>query len=218
MSALPRHRCLIYQGSPSEQLPALARTLRSKLRSNHRCLYLNSPAMVAGLRSYLAAAGVDVIEEIQRGSLLLSSSQDHLADGRFDPDSMLAVLSNSVDEALRDGYDGLWATGDMAWEFGGEKNFPKLLDYECGLERLFRATPPLCGVCQYHADTLPHHALHTAIRSHAGVFVNETLSRMNPYYLAPETLEFFAPSLAPDQVEAMLRRLRGDLLNAGAAS
>ncbi len=40
------------------------------------------------------------------------------ADGSFDVPMMLANLEEALDQALRDGYKGLWATGDMTWEFG----------------------------------------------------------------------------------------------------
>jgi len=61
MNPLPRHQCLIYKGSPSLQLSAIAALVRQKVNENYRCLYLNSPVMVAGMRCYLAAAGIDVV-------------------------------------------------------------------------------------------------------------------------------------------------------------
>jgi hypothetical protein len=69
MEAFPRHQCLIYDGSPARYLSRLAGLVRKKLEMNVRCLYLNSPPMVAGMRSYLAAAGVDAEREIGLGSL-----------------------------------------------------------------------------------------------------------------------------------------------------
>ena len=118
-----RHQCLIYEGSPTAHLPVLVSLIRHKLNENHRCLYLNSPPMVAGLRSFLLAAGVDVPHEIMKGSLVLSSATGHLLNGRFDVDHMLSMLNQAVDQALDAGYKGLWATGDMSWEFGPEKTF-----------------------------------------------------------------------------------------------
>src|SRR5581483_7714705 len=118
MQQLSRHQCLIYRGSPAQHLPALAALMRRKLAERHRCLYLDSPPMVAGLRSYLAAAGVDVAHEVEKRSLILSSDQGHLVNGQFDPDLMLRSLEEAVQQALSDGYEGLWATGDMTWEFG----------------------------------------------------------------------------------------------------
>ena len=76
----------------------------------------------------------------------------------------------------------------MTWEFGNERNFVKLLDYERGLEELFERQPSLDGVCQYHTDTLPIGIVEQGLHIHKGIFVNETLSRINPYFLSHETL------------------------------
>src|SRR5579872_1815958 len=156
-----RHQCLIYKGSPSRHLPALAALMRQKLDERHRCLYLDSPPMVAGMRSYLAAAGMNVAGEVKKGSLVLSSDQGHLANGHFDADRMLLSLEGAVRDALGAGYQGLWATGDMTWEFGSKREFGKLLDYEWKLEDLFRREPCISGICQYHIDTLPQEAVRT---------------------------------------------------------
>ena len=99
MGHISRHQCLIYEGSPSRQLPALVSVIQEKLRQNNRCLYLNSPPMVAGLRSYLFAAGVDVPKEVMKGRLVLSSENTHLENGTFDVDRMLKMLSAAVIEA-----------------------------------------------------------------------------------------------------------------------
>jgi hypothetical protein len=186
VSDLPRHQCLIYSGAPSTQLHALAATIRQKLKANWRCLYLNSPPMVAGIGLALTAAGVDVEYERQKGSLLLVSDQSHLKDGRFDPDIMLARLRGEITGAQEDGYVGLWASGDMTWEFGPERDFSKLIEYERGLEALFRSHPTLSGVCQYHMDMMPDEAVRHGLSLHPAVYVNETLSHLNAQYMAAE--------------------------------
>jgi hypothetical protein len=90
MEPTPRHQCLIYEGPPSRHLSALAEVVRQKLSENKRCLYLNSEPMVAGMRSYLAATGVDVAHEISNARLVLSSERHHLADGKqFDVEQMI---------------------------------------------------------------------------------------------------------------------------------
>lgn len=156
-----------------------------RLATHHRCLYLNSPAMVAGMRSQLAAAGLDLREQIARGALILSSDQEHLIDGKFDVERMLRLLEESVRRALADGYAGLWAAGDMTWEFGSEDNPAKLLHYERRLEAFMQRTPELSGVCLYHRDTLPAHALETAEITHPAFYLSATLSQMNPCYCPP---------------------------------
>ena len=187
MNTTPRHQCLIYEGSPSRQLRSVAALVQQKLTQNYRCLYLNSPVMVAGIRCYLAAAGIDIAHEVEKSSLVLSSDQQHLIEGRFDGDQMMRTLEEALNRALEDGYDGLWATGDMTWEVGPQQDFSKLLEYEWRLEEFFQTHPALGGICQYHADTLPREALRHGLLAHPLIFVNETLSRLNPHYLRPDS-------------------------------
>ena len=176
-----RHQCLIYEGPPSQKLPILTALIRQRLDAGFRCLYLNSPPMVAGLRSYLAASGLDVADEITKARLVLSS-EPVSPGGGFNIDKMLFKLEDALDQALNDGYDGLWATGDITWEFGPEKDFSKLLEYEWGLEELFRKRPELSGICQYHRDSLPHEVMRHGLLAHRTIAINETLSRINPHY------------------------------------
>ena len=205
MEPMARHQCMIYEGSPAHYLPALAASIRQKLIENYRCLYLNSPPMVAGLRSYLFAKGVDVPREVLKGSLVLSSGDGHLLNGAFDIDRMLGSLNHAVGQALLDGYQGLWATGDMSWEFGPNKDFSKLLEYEWGLEELFEKHQCLSGVCQYHMDTLPREIVRQGLLTHQEIFVNETLSRLNSHYVRRES--FATPFQLPTDLDNTIDRL-----------
>lgn len=139
--------------------------------------------MVAGMRSYLAAAGVDVAEESLKGRLVLSSDRDHLINGcQFDLERMMQSLQDALKQALDDGLQGLWATGDMTWEFGPDKDFSKLLEYEWRLEEFFREHPQMGGLCQYHIETMPRKFLRHGVVSHPSIFINQTLSMINPIY------------------------------------
>lgn len=182
MESNPRHQCLVYEGSPSNKLTMLAVIIKRKLDEGYRCLYLNSPPMVTGMRSTLAARDIDVISETAKGRLVMSSEPVSAGKG-FDVGSMLDKLEDSLNEALHDGYKGLWASGDMTWEFGPEKDFSKLMEYELKLEELFSRRKELYGICQYHKDTLPHEAMRQSLLLHPGIVISETLTRINPYYL-----------------------------------
>jgi hypothetical protein len=202
---LPRHHCHIYRGAPSKILPAMAEIIKQQLKQNTRCLYLNSPPMVIGLKYYLTTAGVDVKHQIAKGALILSSDQDHLVRGYFDADLMLNMLEDAVHQALNDGYKGLWATGDMSWELGTQRDAVDLLEYEWQLEQIFRRQPALSGICQYHADTLPRNILRQGLVTHPSIFVNETLSRINPHYL-PQS--FDGRDISHPELDNIIDRLR----------
>lgn len=205
MASLRRHQCLIYAGSPIQYLPAVTAAICRKLKENQRCLYLNSIPMVAGLRSYLAATGLDVAQHEQKGSLILSSDQDHLVNGHFAIEHMMQTLQNALEEARGDGYAGMWATGDMSWEFGPDRDFSKLVEYEWQLEEFFRSNPDFGGVCQYHADTLPWQCLHHGVATHPAIFVNDTLSRINPDYVP--RIKFQPDRLQSHRLELALANL-----------
>ena len=182
MAPIPRHQCLIYTGSPAAHLSGLSAVIRQKLTEHYRCLYLNTSSMVTAIQPYLLAGGIDITQEVVKGSLVLSSNSAHLADGHFDIDRMVGMLEDALNQALHDGYRGLWCTGDMSLEFGPERDFSKLLHYEWRLEEFLHAHPELSGICQYHADTLPHEVLRQGLLAHPSLYINETLSRLNPHY------------------------------------
>ncbi len=182
METESRHQCMIYEGSPSQKLPILALMIQRKLAEGYQCLYLNSVPMTAGMGSTLSSIGVDVTSELEKGRLILSSEPLSI-NGRFDSRLMLEKLEDLLDVALNKGYKGLWASGDMTWEFGPEKDFSKLLDYELGLEEVFKRRKELSGVCQYHRDTLPQEAMRQSLLAHKSIVISDTITQINPHYL-----------------------------------
>jgi signal transduction histidine kinase len=182
-----RHKCLIYEGEPSEQLPVVVPLLMEGLEDNWRCLYLGGPEMVQMVERALADAGVDTEREQQRGSLILSSDRSHLDGGVFHPEAMVEALCAEIDRAVSDGFEGLCATGDMRWELASDENFEKLLEYETRLERVF-SSKPLKGICQYNRATVPAHAVRNALVTHQATYLGQDLNQDNLFYLPPELI------------------------------
>ena len=171
MDSSGRHQCLIYEGTPSNHQPAVAAILLDKLKQNHRCVYLSNPPMIAGIHSHLTAAGLDVARALKETNLVLTSDRPHLAGGRFDVESMIRSLEVTLNRAIRDGYVGLFATGDMSWELGMETEPAKLLEYEWRLEKLFHERAELSGICQYQVGTLPPEMMRHSLLSHPSIFI-----------------------------------------------
>ncbi|WP_109486355.1 MEDS domain-containing protein [Occallatibacter savannae] len=182
MTEIPRHKCMVYDGPANWALRPVALALRKQLLKNYRCIYLNSEQMVAAFLSSLRAEGVEVDAEIRRGRLVASSARPHLIDGRFEIDAMLDSLNTEYDRSIRDGFAGLWATGDMTWEMGPDQDVTKLLKYEWGLESFINAHPRFGGICQYNRNTLPAGLVERASGAHRAIFVNETLSMLNAQF------------------------------------
>jgi hypothetical protein len=131
-----------------------------------------------------------------------------LKAGAFDADAMIDMLRHAVDQALKEGYRGLWASGDMTWELGTEENLAHLLKYECLLEKLLKQTPGLEGICQYAQNTLPSDIIANALLTHSAVFVNETLYGVNMSYVEPDQLlRNPPPPKTADDVKHMMNQL-----------
>ena len=184
---ISRHKCLIYDGHPSEQLPVVLPLLEDGLEKNWRCLYLGNPEMVQMVDTALGSRGLDTKREVEKGALLLSSDRSHLAGGRFDPQAMIDGLVTLIDRAVGDGFEGLCATGDMRWELGDDHNFERLLEYEAKLEQVFRDRP-LRGICQYHRDVVPAQAIQDALATHQSAYIGAVLNSNNLFYIPPELL------------------------------
>lgn len=171
----------------------IAEVIKRKLDEKHRCLYFNSEPMVAELQSRLAQLGVDVAHEIAGTSLICSSDLGHLKyDQRFDIDAMIAMLAETLRQALHDGYAGLWSTGDVAWEFGPRRDFTELAEYERRLEDFLCSHPEISGICQYHGDVLPADAMRAGRETHPSFFISETESKLNPAFAASSRDHFKA--------------------------
>lgn len=187
-AGVSRHKCLVYEGPVSAQLPVVVPLLLDGLKDDWRCLYLGSPEALQMIDAALGAKGIDTKREMARGALVLSSDRSHLASGVFDPTAMITMLCEFIDGARRDGFQGLCATGDMKWELGDDRNFDHLLEYEARLERVFREKP-LRGICQYHRDIVPPRAVRDALSSHQTAYVGGELHPDNFFYIPPELLD-----------------------------
>lgn len=193
MEAAIRHQCIIYEGPAAQHLQPVAALMRQKLNQNYRCVYMNTATMVSGMQSSLNFINVDVASRVRNGSLVFSS-EPVTKNGDFDVTDMIGQLDDAITQALKDGYKGLFATGDMTWEFGPRENFGKLIEYEWQLEKLFRRRSELTGICQYHHDTLPPGVARQGLMTHKSVYVNETLSHLNHHYLEPDSPIELAPA------------------------
>jgi MEDS: MEthanogen/methylotroph, DcmR Sensory domain len=178
-----RHQAFIDHGSPSGHIPIVAAVIKARLKEDHRCLYFNSESMVAGLRSHLAEIGVDVDRETMKNSLVFTSHLGHLSDDQtFDVNEMIGTLDDTLVQALRDGFVGLWASGDIAWELGPKRDFGQLLQYEMQLEEFICSHKEMSGICLYDASVLPPDAILTGHVMHPSICISETESRLNPAF------------------------------------
>lgn len=175
------HVCTLYS-TTQEQLQAAIEYIRGGLSRGERCLYICCDCTPDDFRRALRAAGIAVDAEEARGALHLRTRQDgHLKGGVFDAAKMIEGLRQAVAEALRDGFNGLCAAGDMSWVLDGAPGTEQLREYEKLLND-FYATERALGLCQYNRRTFPTKFVEDCLVTHKHVRVEGPLLLTNPFY------------------------------------
>ena len=138
------------------------------------------------IRGGLRSLGVAVEHEVEKGRLVLESKQDYLDNGRFNPDRMLGFLQQGYEATLAEGFTGLRAAGDVAWQVGAEKNFDEIVYYESLLDVFFLGKR-MVGMCQYHRGSCPPEVLTGILNTHKIAAIDANVCS-NFHYVPPELL------------------------------
>jgi hypothetical protein len=204
------HVCTLFS-SPEEQLSAAIEYIQQGLHRNERCLYVCSEQTPHEFRAALAAAGIDVAREEARGALvLLTKESGHLEGGNFSPSRMISMLRNAVESALKDGFEGLCAAGDMTWLLDDAPGSEQLAEYEALLNHFYRNNRAL-GLCQYNRRRLPATVLDHGLATHPTIRVAGPILLTNPFYELPELATSRVPSA--DGVAARIDAVISPLVN-----
>jgi hypothetical protein len=116
--------------SRSELIATAAGFLSEGLQAGERCWYVGRGSELAGLRSALRDLGVAVEAAERQGALRIFLPSDvYAAVQPFVPERLMQIFSDGISDALREGFRGFRAAGDMSWAASPELAEP-LLEYE----------------------------------------------------------------------------------------
>jgi hypothetical protein len=175
------HVCSLFF-EPEEQLRIVVEYIKSGLSRGERCLFICCEHPAEDLRGALRVAGVNVDQEEKKGALLiLSKEEGPLKSGCFAPDEMIDLLATSVEDALRDGFKGLCAAGDMNWAFGDAPGTHRLAEYEAHLNPFYETSHAL-GLCLYNLKKVSAQMLEDCLATHRYVRVDGPVLVENPFY------------------------------------
>jgi hypothetical protein len=192
------HGCLFFD-TLQRALAVTIPFLEIGLKRKERCLYLADPLTILAVKSSFLTISVD--RELRRGSLILSSDRNHLTrEGLFDEHRMIDFLGQAEREALKDGFTGFRATGDVLWEMGKNVNSEQLARYELMLDNYLHGRK-ITGLCQYRRDAFPAKTLRHAFRAHNAVIYKQAVCVENAYHgdgkaLAHQSFESVCRSLS----------------------
>ncbi|MFP5237425.1 MAG: MEDS domain-containing protein [Acidobacteriota bacterium] len=182
------HFAIIYD-RPDEQLDFIVPFLRLGLERGEKSVFIyddNSPeTVIAAMERH----GIDVTAAASCGALsIITKRHAYLKNGDFDPDWMIDFLAQAVEEAKKEGFSAVRASGEMTWALGpaGDAH-SRLVEYECKLDKFF-AGYDMSGICQYNRRRFRPQTLMHVIHTHSRVVFRGELCE-NPYYIPPEILE-----------------------------
>ncbi len=182
------HVCILYEGAAAGPA-ALAPYLQAARERRARCLLLGVRDELAAYERELAAAGLPVGADQDRGALVLLETRPSAPEsgpaGRG-PGELLDLLRQAEQEALDDGFSGLVVAGELvAWSGAdGCAQGGASVRCEAQLGR-FLAGSRSIGLCLYDRSRLSPAALAELLRTHPLADVDGELCP-NPFAEPPE--------------------------------
>jgi hypothetical protein len=182
------HFAIIYD-NPDEQLDFIVPYLRLGMQRGEKSVYIYDDNSAETVIAAMERHGIDVGAATSSGALsIITKNHAYLKNGDFDPDWMIDFLAQAVEDAKKEGFPAVRASGEMTWALGpaGDAH-DRLIEYECKLNAFFDGYD-MGGICQYNrrrfnAQTLMH-VIHTHRRL---VFRGDVCE--NPYYIPTEILQ-----------------------------
>jgi len=179
------HVCTLFS-SREEQVNAAIDYIRGGLARGERCLYVCGEQTPDEFRAELRDAGIETDVEEKRGALILITKREgHLKGGSFKASRMIDMLTGAVADALKAGFAGLCAAGDMTWLLDEAPGSHEIVEYEALLNHFYSSNRAL-GLCQYNRNRLPAKILDTCMATHRHIRVEGPMILENPFYELPE--------------------------------
>ena len=179
------HVCMVYE-TEQEHARILTPYLRAGLERNEKVVYLSDYTTGVSVLRYLEDAGLAVEPYRRKGQLLVHSASDvYLQNGSFDPSSMIEFLGQATAQALREGFAGLRATGEMTWVLEGRPGCERILEYEARTNGFFTSPTQAVGLCQYRRSRFDPRMLLEILKTHPIAGVGEEFYE-NPFYIPPD--------------------------------
>jgi hypothetical protein len=191
--------------------------LRRGLQRGTRTLYVSRAHEPDTILAYLREDGADVEGALSRRQLqVVRWGQLPSGDPSAEKAPIAADIATLAEEAVAEGFSGLWLSVEWTGSTNGQPNGDWLLQQEARIGECVRQTPTTV-LCQFDCRQAAPHALIQALRVHPHVMVGLT-AHENSYALTPErclrgngplgdspfTQKPFAPGALAERVRQLL--------------
>jgi PAS domain S-box-containing protein len=180
------HLCLVCD-DPKQPLAVAVPYLVRGLERDEHCIYLAVDHSVEEVSGALAAAGVAVERERERGTLSFYTKETLRQPGPFDPHRLLEFLQSTIEKSLAAGYTGVRMAMEMTWAPANGVPLDRLVEFEATSNTRFFAAVKGSVMCLYDRRRFPARVLEQVLRAHPFVARGPYL-HPNVFYEGPDLL------------------------------
>jgi hypothetical protein len=204
------HACLVYEKDPAEQAEVIIPFLAQGLEAGERCVFVAGQDSLDWARRSLEYLGVDVSEEVLRGSLLLWSPDQWRKRGTIPALKRVTRIWTYIQDGLNAGFNGVRFVVDKSWYRDADIDISRTREWEATIDAVFTPDVPARLICLYDQGLLPE-IIENALCTHPTVVIENQICP-NPYYDAPLMLQSdsadYLPSAPTTRKDWMLSRLQ----------
>jgi two-component system, sensor histidine kinase PdtaS len=182
------HISCIYR-SDKELLSVLVPFFTVGLERRNKCLFTIGIKTQNQIIDTFKEAGVDLSSYVQRGDFVFIKNEDlYLKDGEFNESGVFGLLKNAEADALKQGYSGLFVSGEASWLIENPSAEANFIKYEAAIND-FLQNSTIKTLCLYNEIIYGEHTLIEVLRTHPVVYLYDHF--VTNKYFAPE--ENFLP-------------------------
>lgn len=176
----------------------------SRVMRNEKVFYISGDDNLELLLEKLALI-IDIKEALSTSQVsILNHSSAYSTDGRFNPDTMIALLKELSLEAIEQGYKAFAITGEVSWVLEYESGFDKIMDYEYKLNNEIFGSYPVSAICRYSLNKFSSEMIKNIIDVHP-IIIWEGQIHENPFYF--DVVDSRVVNLQDYRVKAMLNTI-----------
>jgi hypothetical protein len=177
--------------SREEEYEVLRSYIQEGIHAGEKAFHICDPSLKHDHLKHLETMGVPTSDCMRTGQLeVLGWNDAYLKDGRFDGDTMMALLEEVVQTSRAEGFSRVRMMGHMEWVLEERPGAEQVIEYEARINHLLnRLQQP--AICVYDLNRFSGSTVIAVLRTHPYAIVGGVL-RENPFYVSPE--EFLGTS------------------------
>jgi hypothetical protein len=173
--------------SREEEYEVLRSYIREGIDAGEKAIHICDPNQKHEHLKHLETMGVPISDCTRTGQLeVLGWNDAYLKEGRFDGDTMMALVEEVVKTSQAEGFSRVRLMGHMEWALEDRPGVDRFIEYESRVNHLLnRLQQP--AICVYDLNRFSGSVVMDVLRTHPYALVEGVL-RENPFYVPPEEL------------------------------